>query len=89
MMDHADPLYFRVKKEKVGALTILTPSLRLLTVDSLPTIPSPGAPVAVTTLVKMSMWGVRLTGIMMVVHGRFPFFCSFCSDGTWSGCFLE
>jgi hypothetical protein len=35
MMDHDDPLYFDMKKEKVGALTILTPSLRLLTVDSL------------------------------------------------------
>jgi hypothetical protein len=56
MMDHDDPLYFDMKKEKVGALTILTPSLRLLTVDSLPTIPSTGAPVAVTTLVKMSTW---------------------------------
>lgn len=28
MMDHAAPLHFGVKKEKVGALTILTPSLR-------------------------------------------------------------
>ena len=28
MMDDAAPLHFGVKKEKVGALTILTPSLR-------------------------------------------------------------